>query len=473
MSQPHPRLGLAIFAVGALLVLIFGATLVRFRADLSNEIHQKMFERDAAVLYPVALRQVAERETSLGSHAENSPDLLFSALNSARQEGMLAVAVFDLNGLTVQALPDTQLLPELDADDYRELLAQKTVSRYYPAFPFDLYFAGVAGSAKPTPVLEVLLPLHGRDASQLIGFAQYYVDARPLARELALIDARIDRQTAATLGVGAVLIILIVTIAYFALRRAQRIIAERNERLTRANFELTLARKSSALGQITSHLLHGLQGPVAGLRAAVSGHDLNGAANPDWQSAASYTDRLQSMIHETVGLLGDIGADAHYDLSGRELTAIIRDRNVASAASKGVRLVVNHGCTETLESHRGSILCLIATNLVQNAIAASAPDSPVEVTLARRYDSFILTVTDRGPGIPDDILPHLFTPGRSGRSGGTGLGLAISRLLANQIGGELTLVSTGRVGTTFSLGLPSTPPAAPCAVVPDNETAVL
>ena len=37
-----------------------------------------------------------------------------------------------------------------------------------------------------------------------------------------------------------------------------------------ANFELTLAAKASAIGQITSHLIHGLQGSVEGLRAIVA-----------------------------------------------------------------------------------------------------------------------------------------------------------------------------------------------------------
>lgn len=469
MPSPRPRLGLTVFATGALLVIILGATLVHFRQELRTEIRQRIIERDAAVLYPVALRQIEEREASLAGQPAGPQDLLAAALNSSRQEGMFAVAVFDASGTTLEALPNTLLLPELEADDFRQLLEQKPVSHYYPAFPLDLYFAGSASADARAPVLEVLLPLHGRDATQLVGFAQYYIDARRLAGELALIDERINWQTTATFAVGAVLIVLVVIVAYLGLLRAQRTIAERNARLTRANFELAFALKSSALGQITSHLLHGMQGPVAGLRAAVAGHGVEGSPLPDWQSAANYAERLQTMIHETVGLLGDIGAGARYDLSGRELTAIIRDRNAPTAKAKGVQLRIQDGCDDTLENHRGSILCLIATNLVQNAIEASAPDTRVTVTLAHNDTSIVLTVADEGPGISAEIAPHLFTPGRSSRAGGTGLGLAISRQLAAQIGGELTLVSTGSSGTIFSLVLPSISPGAPCVAAPNNE----
>jgi len=62
-------------------------------------------------------------------------------------------------------------------------------------------------------------------------------------------------------------------------------------------------------------------------------------------------------------------------------------------------------------------------------------------------------VSDEGHGIPDEVRPHLFEPGRTGRAGGTGIGLAISQLLARQIGATLLLESTGPKGTTFCLTL--------------------
>jgi signal transduction histidine kinase len=177
-------------------------------------------------------------------------------------------------------------------------------------------------------------------------------------------------------------------------------------------------------------------------------------SNPDWESAADYTQRLQSMIRETVELLGDAGANATYELSGRELAATIRERNKASAAAKGVMLVVDEGYAAMTDSHRGSLLCLIASNLVQNAIMATEPGRRVSVSLADSGRAIALTVADEGSGIPEAVQKHLFMPGRSGRAGGSGLGLAISQLLARQIGASLVLVSTGPGGTTFRVTLP-------------------
>jgi signal transduction histidine kinase len=298
-----------------------------------------------------------------------------------------------------------------------------------------------------------LLPLPGTASAAALGFVRYYIDARPLSRELALIDGRIDRQTAVTLLVGAVLIAVVMTGAAFSVQRAQRIVAERNERLTRANFELTLASKASAVGQITSHLIHGLQGSVEGLRAVVASRKTD-HSNPEWESAADYTERLQTMIRETVALLGDASASTTYELTGSELAAMVRERNKAAAADTGVVLEVGEGFASTIDSHRGSLLCLIASNLVQNAIIATGRGKKVSVSLVDASWGIVLAVSDEGSGIPESVQKHLFRPGRSGRPGGSGLGLAISQLLARQIGAEMVLLSTGPGGTTFRVTLP-------------------
>lgn len=454
LSSPPQRPILAAFGTGALLLAIFAALVWWLRGDLRDEIRRKIIERDAAVLYPVALQQVADSD--LPGIAAGTP--LTALLKSARQKGMLAIAVFDSNGNTIEVVPATQLFVELPMNDYWRLRDGLPISRYHPAFPLEQYFAGVARTQPEAPVLEVLFALPGPTPETTRGFVRYFIDARPLSQELALIDARINRQTTIIFVVGTTLVAGVMTLAGLRVQRAQRIVSERNERLARANFELTLAVKASAVGQITSHLIHGLQGSVAGLQEVVTRRE-SVPGSPAWETAAGYAQRLQGMIQETVSLLGDSSAQISYELTGRELAATIRDRNQAVAAEKGVVFEVYDGFPHMLDSHRGSLLCLIATNLVQNAIAATAPGRRVAVTLTESKGQVSLQVRDEGSGIASAVQPHLFQAGRSGRPGGSGLGLAISRLLARQIGAELALVSTGPDGTVFTLTLPLANPA--------------
>lgn len=456
MTLRQPRLWLATLAVGGVLVGIFATLFVRFRAELQEEIRRTIIGQKAGVLLPLARQQIAESEAAATGDGVNARTLLTAVLTSARQEGMLAVVVYDANGELVESVPGNLLFAELAASDYVALLAGEPLSRFHPAFPLERYFAGLGGAGPTEPVLEVSLPLSRQPGGRVLGFAQYYLDARALGAELAAIDTRINAQTIATLAIGTGLIAGVLVVAYLGLRRAQQAVAERNEGLKRANFELTLAAKASALGQITSHLIHGLQGSVAGLRAVMAGRAgaAVGESAPDWETAAGYAERMQSMIQEAVSLLGDAGTHATYELTGPELVETIRTRNQAFASDKGVRLSVREDFPRTLDNHRGSLLCLIAANLARNAIEATAPGRGIDIALQATGASLTLTVADEGRGIPETVRSRLFEPGATGRPGGSGLGLAISRLLARQIGADLALVATGPGGTTFRVTLP-------------------
>lgn len=432
----------ATLGAGAVLLAIFGALLFYFRDGLHREIRRTVINRDSAVLAPVTRQQIAAASARVSPRPLRTAEFVDAVLPTAQQDGMLAVAVFNEQGDLSRAVPDTLLFAELATTDYVTLLGNAPIARYHAEFPLDRYFRGAQPGAT-APVLEVLLPLAEPGRAQPSGFAQYYIDARSLAGELAAIETRLDGQTWSILGAGAIAAALVLGGASFGLLRAQRLVAERNERLARANLELTLAAKASALGQITSHLIHGLQGSVASLRSAVAPTE-----KPDLESAAFHAERMQALITEVVALLGDMRTGATYEISAAEIATLIRQRGEAHANPRGVQLDVINRARRPLDNHRGSLLCLIAANLVQNAVRASTAGQAILVELTESVGEIQLTVTDRGTGIPEELRPRLFTPGASG-AGGTGLGLSISRLLARQMEGDLELVSTGASGTVF------------------------
>lgn len=83
----------------------------------------------------------------------------------------------------------------------------------------------------------------------------------------------------------------------------------------------------------------------------------------------------------------------------------------------------------------------MAGNLASNALRHAAPGTQIVVTLKQKETGVRLTVSNDGPSIPEEDLPHLFEPfyrgdkARSRESGGTGLGLAIVRAAAQAHGG--------------------------------------
>ena len=80
MTPTSPRLALATFATGILLITIFAVMIGRFRAELRDQINQEIIDRDATVLYPMAEQQLAETDPS--GQAVSAETLLQSVLRA-------------------------------------------------------------------------------------------------------------------------------------------------------------------------------------------------------------------------------------------------------------------------------------------------------------------------------------------------------------------------------------------------------
>ena len=104
-------------------------------------------------------------------------------------------------------------------------------------------------------------------------------------------------------------------------------------------------------------------------------------------------------------------------------------------------------------------------NLIRNAIAVSKSGQRVIVQRILEIGDqgrarLRVTVSDEGPGVPDDIRDRLFEPfvtrpvPKAGKSLGVGLGLALAREVAQAHDGDLTLVDSSDRGTTLELHLP-------------------
>jgi len=100
--------------------------------------------------------------------------------------------------------------------------------------------------------------------------------------------------------------------------------------------------------------------------------------------------------------------------------------------------------------------CLL--NLVTNAAdAVPAEGGRIVISVAEPAPGAItLAVSDNGPGVPEDVLPHIFDPFFSTKGAkGTGLGLAITRKLVEEHGGTLTVQRSELGGAAFVIALPA------------------
>ncbi|MEJ2215164.1 MAG: PAS domain S-box protein [Gemmatimonadota bacterium] len=102
-------------------------------------------------------------------------------------------------------------------------------------------------------------------------------------------------------------------------------------------------------------------------------------------------------------------------------------------------------------------LSQVLTNLVDNALKHTPARGSVALKCTVRGDMVEVSVTDSGPGIPADVLPHVFEwywRASHEQAAGAGIGLAVSRGIVEAHGGRIWAETEPGAGTTIRLTLP-------------------
>ncbi len=236
-----------------------------------------------------------------------------------------------------------------------------------------------------------------------------------------------------------------------------------NARLYRESQEAILARD-----EFLSIASHELRTPITALRLGVQRlfRLARGGAEPPWKAVAASLEAVERQGRRLTllidGLLDVSRLQSHriqLDLEVVDLAEVARD----VVAQLGGVLARTH-TPLTLRAETPVVgqwdrlrLEQVVTNLLDNAIKYGA-EALIEVTVASQDGAALLTLKDRGIGIPPERLPFIF--GRFERAvssrhyGGLGLGLYIVRQIVELHGGSIHVESTPGQGSTFTVRLP-------------------
>jgi len=169
-------------------------------------------------------------------------------------------------------------------------------------------------------------------------------------------------------------------------------------------------------------------------------------------------DRLHELIEDLLDSSRLKAGTMFMQMQPVRLDLILREivvRSTARYASLAVQLKVDHEVLVMADPVR---ITQVMDNLFTNAVKY-APNSPVMVSLVNSTDTCQITVADRGPGILQQHLEHLFerfyrVPDTSITVRGTGLGLYICQQIIQGHQGEISVSSELSKGTTFTIQLP-------------------
>jgi signal transduction histidine kinase len=147
------------------------------------------------------------------------------------------------------------------------------------------------------------------------------------------------------------------------------------------------------------------------------------------------------------------------DVDLGELVAEVVRLEEPQATSRNIDLEMNIPVETRLISGDRGKLKRVLVNLVSNAVKYNVEYGTVAVNLQMANGSAIIEVSDTGPGIPDEDIPHLFerfyrVPDEVGFTEGTGLGLTIASRIIEEHGGKIEVESVLGEGSCFRCILP-------------------
>jgi len=442
----------------ALAMVVLGLTVAGGTLHLRVHLREHLAQRDGDILTTVALaRQYANGSgAQLAKRLGNPADQLALALEISQiRDGVLGVRLFNAQGQFETAFPPALMATTLTTTDLPSLQKLQPVSRFIARAHLGDYFLMSPmpdATDELAPLLVVTIPLHARGESNLVAAAQLLLDGRTIATEYGRVNGHLWLLGFGLYAGGAVLLSGVLLWAYRRLRQAHALVEERTARLLRANHELVLAAKTSALGAVSAHLIHGLSNPLANLQDFIASHK-NGGADGDFQNLAASTRRMQQLVHDVVRVLSEERGGDQYEITLTELVEVLKGKLAPAVTDSGANWFAIMDTGGSLSNRHANLVLLILENLVHNALKVTPRGRKVCVRFYRDESDVCCEVNDCGPGIAEEVRPQLFTPCHS-THGGSGLGLAISKQLANHLGAQLDLQNSSPKGCVFALKLP-------------------
>lgn len=219
---------------------------------------------------------------------------------------------------------------------------------------------------------------------------------------------------------------------------------------------------------LAAGLAHEIKNPLAGLQgsAELLAREAEGAAREYALIIAREARRVDGLVRELL----DLARPATLQSGPVNIHTVLRDvMLIAKGLPGGDRVLFSQRFDPSLPSILGDQekLTQVVLNVLRNAVEAARETRGAEVSMetgvatvrlrqatGRSVPLARIAILDNGPGIPESMLPRLFTPFATSKAQGTGLGLAVSRRIVEAHGGRIEVRNRAGGGAEAALFLP-------------------
>ena len=249
--------------------------------------------------------------------------------------------------------------------------------------------------------------------------------------------------------------------------KVQRVRVEDRERIVVICQDITETRrmeekvyfmdKLSSLGKLAASVAHELSTPLfvtsTNLDMVLRKERLSPSARRLLEVSADELRRSALLLQRLRWIYRPISMEkeeVHVERVLKDVAAIMR----AYARERKVGLNLEIAPVSPFMGYKGPLMQVLL-NLVTNAVEVSPPGGEVTLRAEGEGEELILTIRDRGGGIPGEVMKRLFEPFVTDKGErGAGLGLHISYKLVEGMGGTIEVESHQGEGTTFRVRLP-------------------
>lgn len=223
------------------------------------------------------------------------------------------------------------------------------------------------------------------------------------------------------------------------------------EKLEKTAVDLAKSERESAWKEMAQQVAHEIKNPLTPMKLTLQ-----------MMQREKDLDELQEMskhlLEEIEGLTSIAEAFARFaEMPSLRLethdVSYLSNRAVALYSDWGIQFLSDGPVYANVDKEQWS---RIIHNLVKNALQ-SIPEGripEIEVRVRKTFGKGIITVSDNGTGVSDEMKDHIFEPNFTTKSSGMGLGLAMVRNLIQNFGGTISFENQEK-GASFTITIPT------------------
>lgn len=222
---------------------------------------------------------------------------------------------------------------------------------------------------------------------------------------------------------------------------------------------LVIAERTAAIGHMSAQLLHAIRNPLTsiGITSRLLAKRIN---DEQLGSYCNIITHEAGKIENTLEDLFSFVEEKHYAFDPQPLFPIVRKSLMLFYMSMKQHHISYHldleGSGPTLAVDENKLRQAFL-HLVKNSIEAMPNGGELRIAATEDDSSITVTISDSGPGIPAEALPHVKDPFFTTKTYGNGLGLALVDQIVTGHGGSFTIREGTNGGTEALVWLPKKP----------------